>query len=71
MSILHTVPFLLSILIGLLLSLVTWGFLQVRRHATEDDVLETRDNVLLALLILAAFSLGAFITYILLFSHSL
>jgi hypothetical protein len=71
MSVLHTVPFLLSVLIGLLLSLVTWGFLRVRRHATEDDSLEMRDDVLLALLVLAVFALGAFITYILLFSHSM
>jgi hypothetical protein len=71
MSILHTVPLLLSILVGLLLGLVTWGFLRVRRHATEDDFVETRDDVMLALLVLAAFSLGAFITYIVVFSGSL
>ena len=71
MSVLHTVPLLLSILTGLLLGLVTWGFLRVQRHATEEDSLETRDEVLLALLVLAVFSVGAFITYILLFSHSI
>lgn len=71
MSVLHTVPFLLSILTGLLLGLVTWGFLRVRRHATEDDPIEMRDEVLLALLALAMFSSGAFVTYILLFSHSI
>jgi hypothetical protein len=71
MSLLHTVPFLLTVLIGLLLGLVTWGFLRVRRHATEDDSVEMRDDVLLALLVLAVFSLGVFVTYILLFSHSM
>jgi hypothetical protein len=62
---------LLSVLIALLLGLVTWGFLRVRRHATEDDSLETRDDMLLALLVLAVFCLGAFITYILLFGYSM
>jgi hypothetical protein len=68
MSLIHTIPLLLSVLAGLLLGLITWGFLRVRRHATEDNFIETRDDVLLALLILASFFLGAFLTYFLLSS---
>jgi hypothetical protein len=71
MSWMHVVPLLLSALVGLLVGLVTWGFLRVRRHATEDSIIETRDEVLLALLALAAFSLGAFVSYALLFSGGL
>jgi hypothetical protein len=71
MSWLHIIPLLLSALVGLLVGLVTWGFLRVRRHATEENLIETRDEVLLALLAVAAFSLGAFVSYVLLFSGNL
>ncbi len=66
MSLMHTVPLLLSILVGLLLGLVTWGFLRIHRQAADDSIVETRDDILFGLLALAAFSLGAFITYVLL-----
>jgi hypothetical protein len=66
MTLMHTVPLLLSILVGLLLGLVTWGFFRIRRHITDGDQVETRDDILLGLLAFAVFSVGAFITYILL-----
>jgi hypothetical protein len=66
MSLTRTVPLLLSVLVGLLLGLVTWGFLRVQRHADDENLIETRDEVLFGLLAFAVFSLGAFVTYILL-----
>jgi hypothetical protein len=66
MSLMHTVPLLLSVLVGLLLGLVTWGFLRIRGHPAGDDLGETRDEVLFGLLAFAVFSLGAFVTYLLL-----
>jgi hypothetical protein len=66
MSLMHTVPLLLSILVGLLLGLVTWGFLRIRRHTADDDLVETRDEILFGMLAFAVFSLGAFVTYVLL-----
>jgi nitrate reductase gamma subunit len=71
MPLIHTVPLLLGALAGLLLSLITWGLWQVRRHATEDNSIETHDSMLLALLILAAFSFGAFMIYFLLSNANL
>jgi len=67
MSLTHTVSLVLSILVGVMLGLVTWGFLRLRRRFADDDM-ETRDEVLYSLVAFAVFSLGAFVTYILLLS---
>jgi NhaP-type Na+/H+ or K+/H+ antiporter len=56
---------LLSILVGLVLGLVTRGLLQLRRQK-EDAEAASPDGALLGLLVLAAFALGAFVTYALL-----
>lgn len=69
MSYVHVVPVLLSTLMGLLLSLVTWGFLRVRNQEAGDTPMRSRDDVLLGLLMLAAFALGVFVTYLLLSTH--
>lgn len=66
MSSVHAVPLLLSALVGLLLGLVAWGFLRTRGHQVGDALIGARDDVLLGLLVLAAFALGAFLTYVLL-----
>jgi hypothetical protein len=68
MSLTHTVSLVLSILVGALLGLVTWGFLRLRHHSPSDELVETRDEVLYGLLAFAVFSLGAFVTYILILS---
>ena len=60
-----SIPLLLSVLVGLVLGLVTWGTLQLHRR-TGDGQPETRDGILLGLVALAAFALGAFLTYVLL-----
>jgi NhaP-type Na+/H+ or K+/H+ antiporter len=59
------IPLLLSILVGLVLGLVTWGVLRLRRQRDESQS-TSPDGVLLALFALAAFALGAFLTYALL-----
>jgi hypothetical protein len=66
MSLLRTIPLLVSILVGLLLGILTWGLLRIRRPVSGESLLDTGDDVLLALLALAAFSLGAFVTFVLL-----
>ncbi|MFN2292257.1 MAG: hypothetical protein ACK2UC_13775 [Anaerolineae bacterium] len=61
----NAVPLLLSIFVGLLLGLVAWAFLRIR-NPRQDTWFEMRDDVLLALLLLAALAVGSFLTYALL-----
>ena len=68
MASLHGISLLLSILAGLLIGWLVWALLRYRRHRLDDSTLEVRDDVLLLLLALAAFSLGSFMTYLLLLS---
>jgi hypothetical protein len=66
MSSVHTIPLLLSILVGLSLALVGWGFWRAQRLNSESNPTGARDDILLGLLVLAAFGLGIFLTYALL-----
>jgi hypothetical protein len=59
----HAILFLLSILVGLLIGLVAWGFYRARNHRFDKALLAKRDDMLLGLVVLAAFSLGIFLTY--------
>jgi hypothetical protein len=61
----HAIPILLSILVGAVLGLVVWGLQRTRSHVVGDSVMGTRGDVLLGLLVLAAFALGVFLTYVL------
>jgi len=61
----QVVPLLLGVLVGLLLSLVAWGFFRSRRHKMSDALMEARGDVLVGFLVLAAFALGVFLIYIL------
>lgn len=61
----YAVPLLLSIFVGLLLGLVAWAFLRLRKPR-QDTWFEMRDDILLALLVLAALAVGSFLTYALL-----
>jgi uncharacterized membrane protein len=63
---LHATPVLLSLLVGLLLGLVGWDIVRTRRPRNEVRFAETTDDLMLGLLVLAAFTLGAFLTYVLL-----
>ncbi|MCD6290133.1 MAG: hypothetical protein J7M34_06475, partial [Anaerolineae bacterium] len=66
----HTVPLLVSLLVGAILGLVTWERLRTRRHGVGRVLMETRDELLIGLLILAALAVGVFVTYILLVAGS-
>jgi hypothetical protein len=55
-------------MVGLVLALVTWGLLRLRRQQ-DGSPIASPDGALLALLALAAFALGAFLTYALLGLH--
>ncbi len=57
------IPVLLSLLVGLVLGLVTWGVVRSRSHMLGDARLGARGDILLGLLVLAAFALGVFLTY--------
>ncbi len=62
---LHTAPLLLGLLIGLLLSLLTWSRFGARRRSPSERWPESRGDFLVALLVLAAFGLGLFVSYVL------
>ena len=66
MTLAHAVLLLLSLLIGLMIGLVAWGFARSRRHAGSEALLRAPDGLLLGLLVLAAFAIGVFLTYLLL-----
>ena len=53
---------LLSILAGLLLGTVAWALLRARWRKARNDWIEPGIEMLLALLAVGAFTLGAFIT---------
>jgi hypothetical protein len=61
----HAIPILLSVLVGAVLVLSVWGLQRSRSHVAGDSVMGTRGDVLLGLLVLAAFALGIFLTYVL------
>jgi hypothetical protein len=60
------ISLLLSVLVGFLLGIVTWGFLRVRWQEAHNARAQPGDGVLLSLIALAAFALGVFLTYALL-----
>ncbi len=66
MSCVNTLPLLLSILVVLLIGLVTWGFFRSRKQMAGNALIGARDDMLLGLLVLAAFASGVFSTIILL-----
>ncbi len=60
------VPLFLSVLVGLILGLLGWGYLRLRGRRDATAMLAVTDQVLTGLALLAAFALGAFLTYALL-----
>ena len=66
MTLAHVALLLLSLLIGLMIGLVAWGFARNRRHVGSEALLRPPDGLLLGLLVLAAFAIGVFLTYLLL-----
>jgi hypothetical protein len=66
----YAIPILLSVLVGLVLALVTWELWRSQSQRAGNILMGTRSDVLLWLLALAAFTLGAFIAYALLGLHT-
>lgn len=67
---LQTIPLVLYILAGGLLGLISWGFIRARTNearTNKDNNLwsNTRNDPLVWLLVLAVFTTGAFIVYVL------
>lgn len=60
----QTIPVLLAILVGLLFGLLAWGFLRLRSHKAGETLIGAEDGVLAGLLVLSAFALGVFLTYV-------
>ena len=65
MSLVFALLILISILVALLLGWMAWGFSRSRSLASDNDTVASRGDVLVWLLVLAAFALGAFVSYIL------
>ena len=65
MKLISATPLLLSILVGFLLGLVAIGILRVRHHPAELSSTIRPDDVLVGFVALAAFAMGAFLTYLL------
>jgi hypothetical protein len=60
-----SIPLLLSVLVGLVLGVVTWGLVLLGRRK-DDAQAAAADGAFLVLLAVAAFALGGFLTYALL-----
>ncbi len=59
------IPFLLSLIVVVLLGLVTFGLFRARTQTTLNTLVGARDDLLLGLLVLAAFASGVFATLVL------
>ena len=65
MKFISAIPLLLSILVGFLLGLVAVGIVRLRHHPAAVGSTERPDDVLVGFVALAAFAMGAFLTYLL------
>jgi hypothetical protein len=65
----YAIPILLGVLAGAVLALVSWELWRSQNRRVGLVQMGTRGDVLLWLLVLAAFTLGAFIAYVLLGLH--
>ena len=54
---------LLAVLVGLLFGLLAWGLVRMRSYEGGEASIRVHDGVLVGLLVLAAFALGVFISY--------
>lgn len=62
----QAIPLLIGIVVGLLLSVIAWNVIRARRQTTGDTTVDLQAQLLLGLLLVAVFSAGVFITYLLL-----
>ncbi len=66
MTCVSPLPFLLSLIVVILLGLITFGLFRARTQTVVNAPVGVRDDLLLGLLVLAAFASGAFATLVLL-----
>ena len=64
MSSAHAIPILLGFLVLLLIGLLAAGLVRSQSQPTDDSPVRTRDDLLLQLLLFAAFISGVFLTYV-------
>ena len=69
MSYARAAPLLLFIIVELLFGTLGWGLWRVRHHADREAFWETADDLLVVFLALAAFVLGAFLTFFVIGLH--
>jgi hypothetical protein len=62
----HKVPLLLALLVGLLLGLAAASLLPNRAHMAAQASQNARGDTLTGMLVLGAFAMGAFVTYVML-----
>jgi hypothetical protein len=60
------IPLFLSVYVGPILGLIAWGYLHARQSELSDIMFGAYDGVLLGLLLLPAFTTGAFAAHVLL-----
>lgn len=66
MAISSNVPTLVTTVTWVFLSVIMWSFLNANREPTiYKRLLETSDSLLLGFLMVASFTMGVFVTYIL------
>ncbi len=65
MSVMYVIPILLGVLIGWVLALLAGGLGRFQNQRVGSLLMRIRGDVLVWLLILAAFTLGVFVTYVL------
>jgi hypothetical protein len=62
----HAIPILLGFSVLLLICLVVVGLVRSQSQPADGSPMRTRDDLLLELLVFAAFISGVFLTYVLL-----
>lgn len=60
MTAVQAAPVLLSFIVGMVLGFITWGSL---RHADRAGSIAPQPDLIIGLLVLAAFALGVFLAY--------
>ena len=66
MVLIHPIPLLLLLIIGLLTGLLIWGFWQIQSQKSNGALLDLdHGNLQLWFLALAVFTLGILVTYVL------
>lgn len=62
----QALPFLLGILVVFLIGLLVWGIFRYRKQKSSNMPIGSLDDILMGLLVLAAFTSGVFVAVILL-----